>query len=184
MQKVLYLFGELNDDDLDWLIATGSIEKIPPSTTLIREGEISEAVYILLEGTVVVSVAVLGSAKEIATLSSGEIFGEMSFIDRQPPSATVETVTESLVLSVPSTQLKVRLAQDLSFASRFYRAMAVFLSGRLRIALTELDFGKDFLSPELALSPALLESLPLAQARFDWLLRRVKNALMPTSPEY
>jgi len=27
MQKVFYLFGELNDDDIDWMIATGEIER-------------------------------------------------------------------------------------------------------------------------------------------------------------
>jgi len=28
MQKVFYLFGELKDDDIDWMIATGEIERI------------------------------------------------------------------------------------------------------------------------------------------------------------
>ena len=53
--------------------------------------------YILLEGEVIVSVNVLENAKEIATLGTGEVFGEMSFIDGRPPSATVETTQNSLV---------------------------------------------------------------------------------------
>ena len=28
MQKILFLFGELNDDDIDWIIASGMIEDI------------------------------------------------------------------------------------------------------------------------------------------------------------
>jgi CRP-like cAMP-binding protein len=130
---------------------------------------------------VVVSVNVLENSKEIAILGTGEIFGEMSFIDNRPPSATVETTEESLVLSLPRSLLTSRLVQDVGFSARFNRAIALFLSSRLRIALTELDFGKDFIRPDEELSPVLLENLPLARARFDWLLRRVKNSIQRES---
>ena len=128
-----------------------------------------------------VSVNVLENSKEIAILGTGEIFGEMSFIDNRPPSATVETTEESLVLSLPRSLLTSRLVQDVGFSARFNRAIALFLSSRLRIALTELDFGKDFIRPDEELSPVLLENLPLARARFDWLLRRVKNSIQRES---
>lgn len=181
MQKVLFLFGELNDDDIDWIIASGMIERIAADTILIQEGQPSEYIYILLEGTVTVSVAILGSSKEIATLGTGEVFGEMSFIDNRPPSASVETTEDSLVLSLPRSLLAARLLQDIGFSARFYRAIALFLSSRLRVALTELDFGKDFVQPDEELSPVLLENLPLARARFDWLLRRIKNSIQMAS---
>lgn len=176
MQKILFLFGELNDDDIDWIIASGMIEEIVAETVLIEEGSPSDYLYILLEGEVVVSVNVLENAKEVATLGTGEVFGEMSFIDGRPPSATVETSKDSLVLSLPRSLLAARLSQDVGFAARFNRAIALFLSSRLRIALTELDFGKDFIHPDEELSPVLLENLPLARARFDWLLKRIKNS--------
>ena len=85
MQKILFLFGELNDDDIDWIIASGMIENIAAETILIQEGNPSDYLYILLEGEVIVSVNVLENAKEIATLGTGEVFGEMSFIDGRPP---------------------------------------------------------------------------------------------------
>lgn len=178
MQKILYLFGELSDDDLDWIIANGAIEKIPPTTALIKEGESADFLYIVLEGSLVVSVTVEGGAKEVTTLGNGEIFGEMSFVDNRPPSATVETLSESLVLSLSRSTLGAHLADDIGFASRFYRAIALFLSSRLRITLSELELGETELNSELELSPVLLNNLPLAQARYDWLLRRVKNAAL------
>jgi hypothetical protein len=88
----------------------------------------------------------------------------------------VETTQNSLVLSLPRSLLASRLSQDIGFAARFNRAIALFLSSRLRIALTELDFGKDFVHPDEELSPVVLENLPLAKARFDWLLKRIKNS--------
>ncbi|UXE63787.1 MAG: cyclic nucleotide-binding domain-containing protein [Woronichinia naegeliana WA131] len=177
MKKVLYLFGELNDDDLDWIVTQGAIERIPAGSVLIREGEPSSFLYIIFEGSVIVSVNVLGSSKEVASLGSGEVLGEMSFIDGYPPSATIETLEDSVVLSLSRLALTERLHQDIGFASRFYRAIALFLSSRLRVTLTELNLGQDSVSPDLELSPVLLEEIPLAQARFDWLLRRAQNAI-------
>ncbi|MGL5033159.1 MAG: cyclic nucleotide-binding domain-containing protein [Microcystaceae cyanobacterium] len=176
MKKVLYLFGELNDDDLDWIVTHGAIERIPPGTVLIREGEASNFLYIVFEGRVVASVNVLGSAREVAVLGSGEVVGEMSFVDGYPPSATIETVEESLVLSLSRAELAARLHQDIGFSSRFHRAIALFLSSRLRVTLTELELGERAVNADLELSPVVLEELVLAQSRFDWLLRRAQNA--------
>jgi len=178
MQKVLYLFGELSDDDLDWIIANGAIEKIPATTVLIKEGEGTDFFYIVLEGSLVVSVTTEAGIREVTTLGNGEIFGEMSFVDSRPPSATVETLTESLVLSLSRAVLGNHLLDDIGFASRFYRAIALFLSGRLRVTLAELELGTTETSAELEVSPILLNNLSSAQARYDWLLRRVKNAVV------
>ena len=179
MKKILFLFGELNDDDLDWMIASGNLEKIAKGTELIREGEPNNDLYILLEGQVIVSIAAFESHQDIAVLGSGEIFGEMSFVDNHLPSATVETLEEGLVLSIPREQLATRLVQDIGFASRFYRAIALFLSSRLRTMLKDREHERDYLRLETMetqdLPPAFLENLPFAEVRYDWLLRRIKN---------
>ncbi|MEA5533190.1 cyclic nucleotide-binding domain-containing protein [Crocosphaera sp. XPORK-15E] len=180
MKKILFLFGALNDDDLDWIISTGHIERVSPGVNLIEEGELINDLYILLEGKVVVSVAVFDSYQEIAILESGEVFGEMSFVDSRLPSATVETLEDSLVLSIPRDHLATRLHQDIGFASRFYRAIALFLSSRLRMMLKERDYEREYLTLETVekqdFPPAFLENLPFAEVRYDWLLRRIKNS--------
>ncbi|GBF79228.1 cyclic nucleotide-binding domain-containing protein [Aphanothece sacrum] len=179
MKKILFLFGELNDDDLDWIIGTGKIEQIPTGTVLIQEGEPLDYLYLLLEGTMTVSVSVFDTTQEIAILGSGEVFGEMSFIDNSLPSATVETIDDSLVLSIPRQKLANRLYQDIGFSSRFYRAIALFLSTRLRTLLKEWEVEKEYLAPQTVhkedFPSSFLDNLPLAQIRFDWLLQRVKN---------
>lgn len=180
MQKVLFLFGELNDDDIDWLIANGKVEKIPEETVLIVEGKPSDQLFILLEGSVSVAIAVKDKYKEIAVLSSGEVFGEMSFVDARPPSASVETLAPSIILSVPREKLARQLLQDVGFASRFYRAMSLFLSQRLRSAVKFLGLDKEYVMEKDApndLSPEMQDTLVLAKTRFDWLLRRVKTTV-------
>lgn len=180
MKKVLFLFGELNDDDIDWLISQGSIEKIDRGTILIQQGQKIDRLYVLLEGTVSVSVEVIdGSPKEIALLGNGEVFGELSFMDTRPPSASVITASPSILLSIRQTDLTKRLYEDVGFASRFYKAIAVFLSCRLRSTVRYLGYDKDLIvEPSIDLDDIdeyVLNNFPLAEARYDWILRRLAS---------
>jgi len=186
MKKVFFLLGELDDDDIDWMISTGRREEIVAGTVLIQEGEAIDTLHILLEGTLAVSVAAL-EGKTIARLTSGAVVGEMSFADARPPSATVQAVENSLVLSIPRHQLVEKLKKDEGFASRFYRAIAIFLSTRLRGTVRYLGYAKGQLLNEDSgsddLSPETLDNMPLAKARFDWLLRRLRSSDYASLPE-
>lgn len=186
MKKVFFLLGELDDDDIDWMISTGCRQEIVAGTVLIQEGEPIDTLHILLEGTLAVSVAAL-EGKTIARLTSGAVVGEMSFADARPPSATVQAVENSLVLSIPRHQLVEKLKKDEGFASRFYRAIAIFLSTRLRGTVRYLGYAKGQLLNEDSgtedLSPETLDNMPLAKARFDWLLRRLRSSDYASLPE-
>jgi CRP/FNR family cyclic AMP-dependent transcriptional regulator len=179
MKKVFFLLGELVDEDIDWMISTGRREEVTAGTVLIQEGRPIDTLLILLEGTLSVSVSAL-EGKTIARLTSGAVVGEMSFADARPPSATVQAVENSLILAIPRASLVAKLKEDEGFASRFYRAIAIFLSTRLRGTVRYLGYAKGQLlqgedsSPE-DLSPEMLDNVPLAKARFDWLLRRLRN---------
>lgn len=179
MKKVLFILGELSDDDVDWLIDNSSHETIAAGTVLIQEGQAIDTLYILLDGALTVSVEALGG-QEVALLTSGEVVGEMSFVDDRPPSATVKAIEDSLVLSIPRQALSTKLHQDVGFASRFYRALAIFLSDRLRGTVSRLGYGKEpdhneRVAREQSLNPDVLDNLALGDTRFAWLLRRLKG---------
>lgn len=180
MKKVLFILGELTDEDIDWLIYVGRREQIETDTILIYEGQPIDALYIVLKGLLSVSVKALGD-QEIAQLGTGEVVGEMSFVDARLPSATVKASQPTLVLSIPWQQLNRKLSNDLGFASRFYRALAFSLSDRLRITVGHLGYGKESShssqgSTDLEdLNPHVLENLDLAVARFDALVRRLRG---------
>lgn len=176
MKKVLFLLGELNDDDIDWLIQTGTRQEVPAGTILIREGKPIDALYILLTGSFTVSVAVLQN-REVARLHSGEVVGEMSFLDSRLPSATVQAIEDSLVLSIPRRELAAKLRQDVGFAYGFYRALAILLSNRLRRIVNQLGDIKDQALTEAGVDDLTVDTsvanIELANTRFDWLLRRL-----------
>jgi CRP/FNR family cyclic AMP-dependent transcriptional regulator len=56
----------------------------------------------------------------------------MSIVDSTPPSATVVAEGECRVLSLNKNILLQKLATDMAFGCRFYKAVAVFLTDRLR----------------------------------------------------
>jgi CRP-like cAMP-binding protein len=180
MKKVLFILGELDDDDVDWILEISSREEILAGTTLIREGEPIDAVYILLEGELSVSTQATDGG-EIALLHSGEVVGEMSFVDTRPPSATVRAKQDSLVLALPRSELAAKLRQDVGFASRFYRALAVLLSNRLRVTVNQLRHAGGISTgaidlPAEELAREAKDSVALAETRLDWILRRLRDS--------
>src|SRR5438094_850101 len=114
MRKVLYILGQLSDSDIEWIGSVAVKKYLAPGEVLIKQGEPVDAVYIVLEGSLSVR-AQSDSDSEIARLGSGEIVGEMSFVDARPPLATVIALELSLVLSIPRTQLTDKLEEDAAF---------------------------------------------------------------------
>jgi hypothetical protein len=94
MRKSLYFLGILNDSDIDWLIAAGHRREIAAGVNLIEEGVPTDSVFLVIDGQFSVRTAAL-ETREIARLMSGEMLGEMSFVDSAPPSATVRALERS-----------------------------------------------------------------------------------------
>lgn len=200
LRDMLFVLGQLHDSDIDWMIATGTSQKITANTVLIREGGPVDALYILLDGTMTVSVsedernpltrafaALEGegtTSREIARLSKGEIVGETAFIDTRLPFATVSATENSFVLSIPRQRLAAKLQQDIGFASRFYRVIATLLANRLQEMFSRLGYGRRIYSKgqsldenveyEDELDANILDNMALAGTKFDWILSRLR----------
>ena len=176
MRKVLFLFGQLNDDDVEWLLATGDKRPVPAGDVVVRQGVPIDALFILLAGRLAV---LLGrEEREIARLSAGEIVGEMSFVDARPPSATVRALEGSAVFAISKPALTAKLAADLGFAARFYKALAIYLSTTVRERHRMLGYGTAADAGALEddpdeLDPAVLDGVSLAGERFDRMLKRL-----------
>jgi CRP-like cAMP-binding protein len=179
MRKVLFLFGQLNDNDVEWLLAAGSKRFAPAGSVLIEQGVPVDALFILLEGRLAVWLkGSRGPEREIARLNAGEIVGEMSFVDARPPSATVRAQEDSNVFAVSRSALTAKLASDLGFAARFYRALAIYLSTTVRERHRALGYGTgEAVAPEDEeddadeLDPNVLDGVYLAGERFSRMVR-------------
>jgi bacteriocin-type transport-associated protein len=193
MKAVLLLLGELSDQDVEWMRVAGNSEALGAGEVLIREGEKVDALYVVLAGQFIVSIsqsidnpmsqvyaALEGELpqRELAKLSIGEMLGEMAFMDTRPHYTTIQAIENSLVLSIPRHKLMTKLSQDKDFAVRFYRALAAVLTDKLRDTVSRFRYSRgqslsDAVAYEDELDSHTLESLSLAGARFDWLVKQV-----------
>jgi CRP-like cAMP-binding protein len=174
MRKVLFIFGELSDTDVDWLAKAGEKVNIPAGTVLIPVGARVDHLYILLDGQLEIKAA---NGAFIAKLESGEIVGEMSLVDPAPTSVSVEVAVDSLLFRVPDTKLRQKLAADTAFASRFYRAICIFLADRLRATTRRMGYGTQNDAASAAaqgeLNENVMETMHLAGARFARMLQKM-----------
>lgn len=172
MRKALYIMGILDDSDVQWMSDTGVRRHVPTGEVLIRAGEMPDSVYILLEGRL----SVQANSREVASLFSGEIVGEISFVDSRPPSTSVLAAEGCKVLAIPRPRLSARLGHNSGFAGRFYRSLAVILAERLRVTTARLGAGGAELSEaeredNEELNFDLMDTVAMAAVRFDRLLK-------------
>ena len=111
------LFGDLSRRELQILSASCREREYPAGASLLRQGETGVGLFILTAGTVrVTQLAPDGNVRELATLGQGEVFGEMSLLDDQPRTATVNALepTRALVIPVWDFRAALREAPDIA----------------------------------------------------------------------
>ena len=98
---------------------------------LVIAGEPVLGIYVIGEGTV--GVYPPGAQEPIVRLTSGQSFGEMSFIDATKASATIRVEEDGAKLMlVLHTDLATLIADDPAFGLAFYHGMSLTLSQNLR----------------------------------------------------
>ena len=178
MRKVLYILGQLKDADIEWMAATGVPRRLRAGERLIRAGASPASLYLVLDGRLRVVDPHLGP---LAELASGEIVGEMSFVDAAPPQAHVDAGDDAVVLELDRGELRDKLERDPAFGMRFYRALAIFMADRVRGTVRRLGYGEpgalDADTPlDDELDEALMDTVSEAGERFRRLLRTLSAA--------
>ncbi len=176
VKKAFLILGELNNEDIDWLARQGRKRTLEPEETLIFEDQQISALYFVLRGefSVVLDPPV---DRELARISTGEVIGEISFVDSRLPIATVKAIAPCEVLEIPRFRLTSKLNQDLGFASRFYRGLSLCLCDRMRATVRRLGYGTALDAPELSNPKPLTldpQDLDLVRAKFQWLVQQTR----------
>lgn len=104
--------------------------KLRAEDYLMREGEESNEMYYLQSGTMGVFKRKGDAEHQIGTIYSGELVGEMSFLDGEPRSATVKAIGDCELKVIPKEALK----KYLDAQPKWYRALVQTLLDRLRRA--------------------------------------------------
>lgn len=120
-----------------WVILTGvaHLSKAGPKTLkkgeyLFREGDNSDAMYVIKSGRIAITKAKGSSEIVLAELVAGEMLGEMAFFDNRPRSASARALTESVAIALPFSALH---AQFKTFPE-WLKAMVKTINTHLRNA--------------------------------------------------
>ena len=95
---------------------------------ICREGERNQEMFVIQQGGVRIFKSTIRGELELARLSRGDFFGEMSVLESLPRDASAQALGETRVLVMTAGALLVRLRRDPTFAFELLRR----LSGRVR----------------------------------------------------
>ncbi len=112
---------------------------------IFREGDPGDCAYIIDSGMVEVSLDKDGRKLVMATLTQGDILGEMAIIDRKPRSAAARAIVPTVVTAIPLDYVSQKIEQSHPTVRMFLRlAMARYrdMSARLGQVFESLALGQ------------------------------------------
>ena len=173
LRKVLLVFAELTDLDIDWFSRTGHVVHCTPDQELIQQGSALDQLWVVLDGEATVFLLSAEQRQQVGSSRRGELLGEMALLsDDSQATASVVAGSAMQLLALSHQQLRQRMDGDAAFSARFHRAMAMLLSHRGRDQLMSHGLASQAAANE-ALSLDTLDNISQAGRRFDWLCRQV-----------
>lgn len=121
----------MKDDELGRVYSDGEV--------IFDEGAVGETMYVIQSGKVNIDRKTASGGVTIATLGSGEVFGEMALFDRMPRSATAVASGEARVLSIDKKKLFSTINRDPTLVFKILESM----SKRIRALDEELTKFKE-----------------------------------------
>lgn len=94
------LFECLSKDQLSQMVNQARLKLFGRGEPVIEEGAAGDSMFVMLRGAANVFVSKNGSKIQVATLSAGECFGEMSLLTGEPRSATVRADGDCYVMEI------------------------------------------------------------------------------------
>jgi signal transduction histidine kinase len=121
------LFAELSDDDLARVAAHARLEDIPADTCVMQEGSAPAAMFVIVEGELVVTKR--GSAGPIVlnVCGPGDLLGELSVLENRPRTASATAVCASRVVVLAVDALHELLRGSLAATLAILRTVAARL---------------------------------------------------------
>ncbi len=128
-------FTPFSSEDILSFLEAGKLLEYEKDEDILIEGQNGFHVYFLLTG----EVRITKEGKEVKTLRrTGELFGEMGFMEGATKSALVTALQKTLVLRLDSAIIgKNPDAKELALGYTIYRLFCEVLADRLRITTEE-----------------------------------------------
>ena len=124
-RQILQIFKSgLSPSDLEEVLAGAEVMEVKPGQAIIKEGDLSEDLFVIRSGSMVVEKQVAGREVFLSYVPAGSYSGEMAMIDGGPRSATVKAAIRSQVVRLPAEPFRRLLARKPELDSRMRSDMA------------------------------------------------------------
>lgn len=138
-----YFLRDLSPRELNKVSVLARAASFADGESIIRVGAKVRAIYVVGKGraNVVVPVGGVGTRDEgdaLGAMTEGEVFGELSFVDRRPASASVVASGDTTVHQIDFADLDALMEADSVLALKLLRAILKTVVARLRSTDAEL----------------------------------------------
>ena len=113
------IFAGVADPILAEVAETLTLREVPTGTTIIREGDLGQVMFIIVEG----GVRVVQGGRDVARLQARDVFGELSVLDPETRSASVITVEDTLLFELSHEAVEDLMASNIDLARGFLRML-------------------------------------------------------------
>lgn len=117
--SIPFFAGVLSGPELDALAAAARYVEFDQGATILRERDIGDSMFAVLDGTVTVSIHDSGRDRLVATLRAGDLFGEMSLLTGAPRAATVAAQTPVVAVEIGRDAIAPLLTAEPALFDRF-----------------------------------------------------------------
>lgn len=128
LAEQIKVFRNLTPAEISGLLTKAEKCKYETGVPIVKEGSVGAYMYIIFDGTAIVTKKGNEGEVELARLNAADSFGEMALADREARCATVTAMTSCILVRI-AEQMLVRNPE---VAMKVYRNIAILLSERLR----------------------------------------------------
>jgi PAS domain S-box-containing protein len=141
------LLRALSSEELSSVAKVLKHRRFIKGKTVLNEGGRGGSIYLVQSGLLKVSHEVRGRRRELGTFKPGDHFGEVSFIDKKPRSASIYAVENSELLIFSRKALEDLQHHNPHLQSKLMQALLKDLAEKLRERKFSLDFELSDLLP-------------------------------------
>ena len=105
------------------MLSGAEVKDVKPGEAIINEGDVSDDLYIIRSGSMIVEKSLGGKPVFMSYVPAGSYSGEMAMIERTPRAATVKAAIRSQVVKLPAEPFRALLARKPELAKRMQSEM-------------------------------------------------------------
>lgn len=132
LQRIKVLAG-LDARQLESFLKYMEVMECKQFSHVVRKGEHGDAMYLVLDGELRALTLVGGKESTLATLLTGDFFGEISLLDQGPRSADVIANRDSRLLKISASAFERLVREAPALALPFLHAISRSVVGRMRL---------------------------------------------------